>query len=280
MKTLRLGLEGMLPMAGIAVMLCLMLVVEMASADTGKTYAFPEKFMMRLSYYSIDSADTKVTALNDIGIGVGYSFSKDFDTDDSVEVPRIDIYYRFNERHRIDFSTFSTDRDGQKALEIEVELGDTIFSKGEVLNSSISYDLYRLGYSYSFYHSETVELAVSAGLNVTKYDLEFSNSNGSEREQVDATAPLPMFGLQMGYAFNSNWSLHYLMETFFIEIEDTYKGTFFNNEVTIQYRFLDNFLVGLGVASVGVDLEVDENDWKGEIVDSYDGYLLYTGFYF
>jgi hypothetical protein len=251
-----------------------------ASAHSDDNYAFSERFMVRLSSYYIDAADTKVTALNDIGLGVGYSFSRDFDTDDSVTVPRIDMYYRFNERHRIEFSTFSTEREGEKDLSIEVEIGDQIFTKGEVLNSSISYDLYRLGYSYSFYHSDTVELGISAGLNVTKYDFEFSNQDGSEREDADATAPLPMFGLRMGYAINSSWSIHYLMETFFIEIEETYKGTFFNNEVTVQYRFLDNFLVGLGIARVGVDLEVDENDWKGQVTDNYDGYLLSAGYYF
>jgi hypothetical protein len=259
---------------------CALPEAAVLAAEGDGDYAFPEKFMLRLSSYSIDSADTKVTALNDKGIGVGYSFSRDFDTDDSVTVPRIDMYYRINERHRIDFSTFSSERDGKKELTIEVELGDQVFEKGEILNSKISYDLYRLGYSYSFYHSDTVELAVSAGLNITKYDLKFSNQDGSEKEEADATAPLPMFGLQMGYAINSSWSLHYLMETFFIEIEDTYKGSFFNNEVTVQYRFLDNFLVGLGIARVAVDLDVDDNDWKGEVVDSYDGYLLFAGYYF
>jgi hypothetical protein len=276
MRVLKPGISWVLT----AVVLSTMPMAGAFAGEIGQEYAFPEKFMLRLSSYNIEAADTQVTALNDKGIGVGYSFSRDFDTDDSVTVPRIDMYYRINERHRIDFSTFSSDRDGEKELSIEVEIGDQVFEKGEVLKSSISYDLYRIGYSYSFYHSDRVELAVSAGLNITKYDLKFSNQDGSEREEADATAPLPMFGLQMGYAINSNWSLHYLMETFFIEIEDTYKGSFFNNEVTVQYRFLDNFLVGLGVARVAVDLEVDDNDWKGELVDSYDGYLLFAGYYF
>ena len=89
-----------------------------------------------------------------------------------------------------------------------------------------------------------------------------------------------MFGLQMGYAFNDSWSVHYLMETFFIEIDDTYKGTFFNNEISVQYRFFDNFMLSLGLTRVGVDLEVDKNDWKGDVEDSYDGYLLSAGYFF
>jgi len=250
------------------------------AADDDDNYAFSEKFMFRLSYYSIYGADTQVTVLNDKGIGVGYSFSRDFDTDDSVTVPRIDMHYRFNERHRIGFTSFRMDRDGSKTLSIDVELGDKEFSRGEVLNSDISYELYRISYSYSFYHSETVELGITGGIDITQYDLEFSNEDGSSKEEVDATAPLPMFGLQMGYEINENWSLHYLMETFFIEIDDTYKGAFFNNEISVQYRFFDNFIVGGGFTHVGVDVEVDDSDWKGDLSDSHNGYLLFAGFYF
>ena len=147
------------------------------------------------------------------------------------------MYYRFNERHRIEFSTFSMDRDGTKILELEVDIEDQTFSIGEQLTSDISYELYRLGYSYSFFHSDKVELAVSVGLNITKYEFDFENADGTKTSKSDATAPLPMFGLRVGYAINSNWSMHYLAESFFIEIEDTYKGSLLNNEVNLQYRF-------------------------------------------
>ena len=260
--------------------LCALPSARALAAQIADDVAFPEKFMFRLAYYNIDVADTKVTVFNNEGLGVGYSFARDLGGDDSATIPRIDMYYRINERHRIDFSTFSLDRDGAKILKLEVELGDEIFAVGEELNSDISYDLYRIGYSYSFFHSDRVELAISAGLNVTKYDLEFKNVDGTQTSESDATAPLPMWGLRMGYAINSNWSLHYLTETFYIEVEDTYKGTLFNNEVNVQYRFLDNFVVGAGLTHVSTDLEADDSDWKGGIVDSHSGYLLFAGFYF
>jgi len=260
--------------------LCALPSAKVLAANIADDVAFPEKFMFRLAYYDIDSADTKITVFNNEGLGAGYSFSRDLGGDDSATVPRIDMYYRFNERHRIDFSTFSIDRDGTKILQLEVELGDEIFSIGETLRSDISYDLYRIGYSYSFFHSDRVELAVSVGLNITKYDFKFTNEDGSSISKGDATAPLPTWGLRMGYAINSNWSLHYLAETFYIEVEDTYKGTLFNNEVNFQYRFLDNFLVGAGITHVSTDLEASDSDWKGAIVDSHSGYLLFAGFHF
>lgn len=249
-------------------------------ADTADDVAFPEKFMFRVSYYQLDSSDTKISVFSNEGIGASYSFAKDLGGDDTKSVPRIDMYYRFNERHRIDFSTFSVDRNGSQILELKVDLGDETFSVGDTLNSEISYDLFRLGYSYSFYHSDRVELAVSAGLTITDYNFKFTNEDGSSNTEGDATAPLPMWGLRMGYAINSNWSLHYLAETFYIEIGDAFKGTLINNEVNIQYRFFENFLVGAGVTHVSTDLEMNDSAWKGGITDSHRGLLLFAGYHF
>ncbi len=261
-------------------MLCALPPASVLAANFDDDVAFPEKFMFRAANYVIDNADTKISVFSNQGIGAGYSFSRDLGGEDHATVPRIDMYYRFNERHRIDFSTFSVARDGNTILEIEVDLGDESFRIGEMLKSNISYDLYRIGYSYSFFHSDRVELGISVGLNVTKYDFEFTNADGSSTSDGDATAPLPMWGLRMSYAINSDWSLHYLTEAFFIEVEDTYRGSLFNSEVNFQYRFLKNYVVGLGITHVGTDLEVDDGDWKGGVADSHSGYLLFAGFHF
>ncbi|MCP4471150.1 MAG: DUF481 domain-containing protein [Gammaproteobacteria bacterium] len=259
---------------------CLLPSASVLAADIADDVAFPEKFMLRLSYYNIDRADTRISVFSNEGLGAAYSFANDLGGDDSATVPRIDMYYRFNERHRIEFTTFTLNRDGSQVLKLEVDLGDETFSIGETLNSKIEYDLYGLGYSYSFFHSDRVELGISVGLNVTQYDFKFTTKDGSQRSEGDATAPLPMFGLSMGYAITPNWSLHYVTEAFLIEVDDAYRGSFVNSEVNFQYRFLDNYHVGAGFTHVSTDLEADSRDWKGGITDSHRGYLLFAGFQF
>ncbi len=108
------------------VMLCTMLAVDAFAADIGDKVAFPEKFMFRVASYKLDDLDTKIKVANDKGVGVGYSFVKDFGGSDNDTVPRVDMYYRFNERHRIDFSTYSMDRKGKKTLELEVAWGRSL----------------------------------------------------------------------------------------------------------------------------------------------------------
>ncbi len=120
--------------------------------------------------------------LSNAGIGGGINFSDTLGGEDSDTVPRVDILYRFNNKHAIDFTVFSIDRQGSTTLAVDLQIGDETFFASETLNSDIKYTLYRVGYNYSFYHSDKVELRLTAGLNLTDYDLKFEVVNGGNAE--------------------------------------------------------------------------------------------------
>jgi len=251
-----------------------------SAAEGSKNLAFPEKFMIRLSSYGVNQASTDISVLSSAGVGTIVSFDEDLGGENSATIPRFDAYYRFNERHRIDISNFSIDREGLKTLDVDIILDGITYNINETVKSEIKYSLLKVGYAYSFYHSPSVELSLTAGLNVTEYDFNFSLDDGTRASTNGVTAPLPMFGLRMGYAINSNWSINYISETFFIEIDDTYKGTFLNYELNLEYKFDNKFALGAGLVRSSIDLEVDDSDWAGSIVDSYRGALLYAAYYF
>lgn len=242
--------------------------------------AFPDTWMIRAGAYVIDRADTDVTVLSDAGLGAGINFKDELGGDDSDTVPRIDAYYRFNDRHRIDFTSFTVGREGRKTLAVDLKIGDQEYSKSETLNSDIKYTLYKVGYSYSFYHSPRVELSLSAGFNITKYDLEFNLDSGGAAESAGFTAPLPVFGLRMAYAITPKWSVHFLTESFFIEIEDQFKGGLLNNELRTEYKLFRNFAIGAGFARIFINADIKDSDWNGRVSDSYRGYTVFGTFYF
>ena len=253
-----------------------------AEENQASTVAFPDKYMVRLGTYIIDGANTQFSISSDIGgLGTIIDYQRDLGGDDSDTIPRIDAYYRFNESHRIDFTAFSIERKGSRTLAIDppILIGNEAYS-GETINSNIKYTLYKLGYAYSFYHSPKVELSLSAGLNITNYDLGFSNSAGDKVESAGITAPLPMFGLRMGYAITPKWYVHYVAEAFFLDFEDTVRGALLNYELNTEYKLFKHFAIGAGVARIGASVEVNDDDWKGKVSDSYRGFTVFGRFYF
>ncbi len=249
-------------------------------AEEEVAVAFPDKYMVRLGAYFIDGSDTQFSVSTPIGPGTVIDYSRDLNGENRDTIPRIDAYYRFNPRHRIDFTTFEVNRKGTRTLDIAITIGDEIFTASETIDSEINYQLYKLAYGYSFYHSSKVELTVSAGLNFTSYDLSFANDAGDKVESAGFSAPLPMFGLRMGYAITPKWSVHYVTEAFFLDFDDTVRGAMFNYELNTEYKLFKNFAIGAGLARLGNSVEVNDDDWTGQVSDSYRGYTLFGILYF
>ena len=268
----------------VVTMAALTAIINNAAAEEnqGLAVAFPDKYMIRLGAYIIDGSDTQFSVSSDVlGLGTVIDYSRDLGGEDSGTIPRIDAYYRFNERHSINFTSFTIDRNGSRAIAIDppITIGDVTYS-GETINSSIKYTLYKVGYGYSFYHSSKVELTLTAGLNITSNDLSFSNDAGDKVESAGFTVPLPMFGLRMGYAITPKWSVNYVSEAFFIDFENTVKGALVSYEINTEYKLFKNFAIGAGLARLGANFELDANDWKGKVSDSYRGITLFSAFYF
>jgi hypothetical protein len=248
--------------------------------DEAPVYAFPDQWMIRLGAYIVDGSNTAVSVSSAVGLGAIIDYQKDLGGEDGDTIPRIDAYYRFNERHRIDFTSFSIDRKGTRTLAVELEIGDEIYAADETINSDIKYTLYRLGYGYSFYHSPKTELTLTAGLNITEYDLTFALADGSKAESAGVTVPLPVIGLRMGYAITPKWNVRYVSEAFFIDFDDSFRGAIINFELNTEYRLFKHFALGAGLARIGVDAEVDDEGWRGKVTDSYRGFNVYGAFYF
>ena len=101
--------------------------------DEAPVYAFPDQWMIRLGAYVVDSANTQFSVNSDVGLGTSIDYERDLGGEDGDTIPRIDAYYRFNERHRIDFTAFSVSRKGERTLAIELDIGDEIFRDSETV---------------------------------------------------------------------------------------------------------------------------------------------------
>lgn len=250
--------------------------------DEAAVYAFPDRWMVRVGAYIINHADSSFSINSEIGgLGTTIDFDKNLGGEDRATIPRLDAYYRFNHRHRIDLTVFSVDRTGTRTATFDppLQIGEDTITGGTV-NSELKYTLYKVGYVYSFYHSPKVELGLAAGLNITSYDFKISVDNGNVAESADTTLPLPVFGLHMGYAITPKWYVNYVAESFFVEVNNSFKGALYNYNISTEYKLFKHFALGAGFARIGMQADVDKDTWKGGISDSYSGFTLFGTLYF
>lgn len=240
--------------------------------------AFPERFTLRVASYSVRGADTDLTVLSSQFTGSGFNFASDLGGEEDVDIPRIDGFYRINERHRLEFGALQIDRDGRGRLQIDIDIGDESYSVGDEVVSRIEYDLLKLGYAYSFYRSPEVELSFSLGLDITSYSFKYELSDGTSADESEASGPLPMFGMRLAYRINPRWSLHYLTEVLFVETGDT-EGSIQNYEIDLRYRFDRAIVLGAGLTRFSIDVDSEDTDWRGRIADTHQGFLLFGAYY-
>lgn len=247
-----------------------------------------DNFRVSLGGYIITTYESTVS-LTEPNLGAGISISPE-DTlglDTRQTVFRLDGYYRFNKSHGLTYSWFQISSNGSKTLDEEFEWtdrdGNTItIPVGAQIDSVLRYDIYKLGYLWSFYHSKKVELSVGAGLHITKLGLDINastTSSGLDATDVKVTAPLPVLSLALTYNVTPKFSWYLKSELFSLSF-DEYDGTYTDGSAGLEYRIWKNVGLGLGVSSNSLDLTQTTGDYKLKYSNRITGIQAYLAAYF
>ena len=113
--------------------------------------------------------ESKTQVRGTIGEGSNVDLEGDLGLDRNDVVFRLDSYYRFNERHRIDFSIFDLSRDKTVVIEEEIEWGDTVYPINARIKAEFDLAIYKLAYTWSFMRRERGYLGLTGGFYVASF---------------------------------------------------------------------------------------------------------------
>lgn len=138
-----------------------------------------------------------------LGTGTSIDFEDDTDLTKNQTDVRLDGYWRFARKHRLEFGGVIISRDNTRTLDKEIQYGDTIYDVNAEVKTKLYSDYLKLTYKYSFVRNERVDFGFSAGLSTffTGVELEGeghvdggSNVSGAT-EKKSVIAPVPVVGL-------------------------------------------------------------------------------------
>jgi hypothetical protein len=239
---LALGLLGAIPTA--------------VCAEEATTSEMTDKLMIRGGWAYVWGATANVSVGGPaLGIGTNIDLTNTLGVNTSTDAFRLDGLYRFNDRHAIGLSWYRVGLSGEKSTNEQIQIRDQIVAAGAATQTSLSFNIYRLLYNYSFYRNEKVELGVSPGLYMMKTNFNFAaqgtitagsgapvaGSSTVVNEQL--TLPLPSIGLVANYNITPKLQFQSRYDFFYLTVGD-YTGTMFEFYAGLEYRFFKHFAMG------------------------------------
>jgi hypothetical protein len=246
---------------------------------------FQDKLMIRGGWaYVFGATTTAAVAGPVLGLGTQLDFTNTLGGRDSTDAFRVDALYRFNERHALGFSWYRVGLGGDKTITQQIQVGDNTVSAGAATQSSLSFNIYRLLYNYSFYRNEKVELGVSPGLYMMRTKFNFAaqgtiNGLASNTALVneEVTLPLPSIGLVANYNVTPKLQFQSRYDVFYLSIGN-YAGSMFEFYGGLEYRIVNHFAMGAAFDRLQADLRGNgHNGFSANF--SYNLMYLYASVY-
>jgi hypothetical protein len=238
-----------------------------------------DRFSVSLGVF-FASRDTITRLDGDVpGSGEDVDLEGDLGFDASDAVFRIDGYFRFNEKHRLDLSAFDLSRSASKRIQKDIEWDGSTYPIDTVIDAGLDLTIYKLAYTWSFMRRDEGYLGASAGVYVADIGTSLAATAINQSSSRATTAPLPVIGLRGQYGFSEKWSLRGSAELFAFEYGD-FDGSLYDLYAGLDYQLLEHIAIGVGVNSVDFNLGVTKTNFNGDLDWRYTGGLLFFKFDF
>lgn len=197
----------------------------------------------------------------------------DLGLDRDLSLARLDGYYRLGRKHRIGFGYFTLERAAQRAIDKKITYGDTTYLINTLIESKLKNTITQIGYMYSLRQTDRFEVSGTFGIHWLDIQSRISGAT-VETSSSNIAGPLPLIGFDLDYAFTPRWIISLRGMVFSYKV-DPFDGNLTDLRGSLEYFFLNNVGVGIGVNRFDLDLKYTDNGRVGDFSWGYDGIQLY-----
>jgi hypothetical protein len=213
----------------------------------------------------VDSADGTIGSELDLEDDLGLS--------DRETLPAADVVFRINRRHRLEAGYFQLRRSGDTILDATIRIGDEVFEASDEIFSAFDADVLRLAYAYSFINDGRTEFGLIGGFHVMDFFVGIRTVDTEVTGEGELTAPLPTIGVQGGVPLGGKWSFRGRLQIFRLEIDD-YSGVLDHADAHVNYQAFRKVSFGMGWYYYLIDVDSEDEDWRGRIAYEFSGPMV------
>ena len=236
-----------------------------------------DRFSVSIGGFLLDT-DTTIRVDGGIREGTEVDLGRDLGLQDADRV-RLDAYWRMTPRQKLRLMWFDTSADGRRVIDEEIVFDDVVYPINIEVRGKIETTITALSYEFDFLQGEKYELGGTFGIHNIGFDVSLSaEANGqtaARSSSASADGPLPVLGLHGIYRFNEKWYLDYGLQFFKISF-DIYDGTITDGTASIVWQATEHFGFGAGWNQFRTKLEVDGDNFDGELTWKYGGARIFV----
>jgi hypothetical protein len=223
--------------------------------------------------------------------GTGVNLENDLGLDDNQTSFRGRFDWRFAERHRLILGYYNFNRTARdtssRTFVIDTEDQTLEFEAGVNVRSEFDWELIPISYAYSLILTDRFEAAASIGVHWANAKVGFEGEAFIDdnpiaqvaAESEEASAPLPVFGLELNYAATPRWIFGAQAQYFGLDYED-YSGDLTDIRLKTEYRFGNRVGIGVGYTWYDINFSEDNGRYEYDIDYEYDGLEAYLNLRF
>ena len=238
---------------------------------------------LKLGGYFVFNQDTELLARKN-GIGTIINLQDSLGMQNKTEVFKLDAHYKFNDRHKLEFSYYAINNFSTTTNSKEIEYNGETITVGSEIDAHFDTNIYKLNYVYSAYQTNKLDFSFRVGLHATSVstglDANFDIDEELEsikKESVSVTAPLPVFGLGLSYEIVPNIYVNYTIDYFFISYEEI-SGRMTDTLLALEYQHNKYLGLGVGLNSTNMFFKTQVEKTEFQVRSDVAGMLAYLTF--
>jgi len=240
-------------------------------------------FSISLGWFPTNFSTSAVLSAND-GKHSDVDLENDLGLNSNASNVRVEGFWRFAARHRLDYGYTSWRRSAEKTIDTPIDWQDRHYDVGARIKAVNNAQFIKLAYSYAIVRSDVTEFNVSGGFDTiwNRTSLEGEGSitgpngslqTGNYKTQENYIAPAPVFGANVSHLVATRTLVRGSAEYFRASVNGT-TGKVLDLRGSADYLFTPTFSAGLGYNFVGYKVERAQFDAKY----NFSGPLLYVSY--
>jgi hypothetical protein len=191
----------------------------------------------------------------------------------------VDFMFRLRDRNKVRVGYFEANRSGSQVLANDVVFGNETFPAGELAQTTFDLQQFNITYTYSFIRNSRLEVGTGLAAYFLQIDVIGQVPAQNLRQEVTAATPFPALPLDLTWCLSSRWAA--TAQAAYLKVNThNLGGWYLDSRADIQYRWVPNFAVGAGYASIRTDLTHRNGSFPGVVKMTISGPQVFVRFSF